>query len=130
MCADKIYRNRKNLAWCKERGIAVSGPKLGRPTSDAALSREQKEQEHRDICERNAVEGVFGTAKTAYGMDPVMTRLEGTTETVIALALMVFNLKKFLRASLCLLAEAALWVSRWLYEACAGARQRLVSMAG
>jgi hypothetical protein len=28
---DKTCRNRKNHAWCKERGIAVSGPRLKRP---------------------------------------------------------------------------------------------------
>ena len=26
--ADKTYRNRGNLAWCKERGISISGPRL------------------------------------------------------------------------------------------------------
>jgi len=29
--ADKIYRNRENIAWCKERNIRLSGPALGRP---------------------------------------------------------------------------------------------------
>jgi len=29
--ADKIYRNRDNLAYCKERRIRLSGPALGRP---------------------------------------------------------------------------------------------------
>lgn len=29
--ADKIYRNRDNLSYCKERGIRLSGPALGRP---------------------------------------------------------------------------------------------------
>ncbi|HEY9298217.1 MAG TPA: IS5 family transposase, partial [Phormidium sp.] len=28
---DKIYRTRDNRAWCKERGIRISGPPLGRP---------------------------------------------------------------------------------------------------
>lgn len=32
--------------------------------------------------------------KRAYGMDRVMARLKGTTETVIALAVLGFNLKK------------------------------------
>jgi hypothetical protein len=30
---DKIYRNRDHRAWCKERGIRISGPPLGRPPS-------------------------------------------------------------------------------------------------
>jgi transposase, IS5 family len=29
--ADKIYRNRNNLGYCKEHGIRLSGPALGRP---------------------------------------------------------------------------------------------------
>ena len=29
--ADKIYRTRENLAYCKARGIRLSGPALGRP---------------------------------------------------------------------------------------------------
>ena len=28
---DKIYRTRANRGWCKERGIRISGPPLGRP---------------------------------------------------------------------------------------------------
>ena len=29
--ADKIYRNRENLSYCKEHGIRLSGPALGQP---------------------------------------------------------------------------------------------------
>lgn len=29
--ADKIYRNRQTLAFCKEHGIRLSGPALGKP---------------------------------------------------------------------------------------------------
>lgn len=29
--ADKIYRNRENLSYCKEHDIRLSGPALGRP---------------------------------------------------------------------------------------------------
>jgi IS5 family transposase len=34
---DKAYRTRENLEYCKERGIRLSGPKLGRPPKDKAL---------------------------------------------------------------------------------------------
>lgn len=33
--ADKIYRNRENLNYCKEKGIRISGPALGRPTKES-----------------------------------------------------------------------------------------------
>ncbi len=40
---DKIYRTRENLAWCKERGIRLSGLPLGRPPKNR--SAELKKQE-------------------------------------------------------------------------------------
>lgn len=126
---DKIYRNRKNLAWCKERAIAVSGPRLGRPPKDQRLTREQKKQEYEDICARNVVEGVFGTTKTAYGMDPVMTRLEETTRTVIALSILAFNLKKLLKASLCSFSEAVSWVLHRLFSCKVVTQRRVLLIA-
>ena len=35
--ADKLYRNKDNLRYCAERGIRLSGPKLGRPPADKTL---------------------------------------------------------------------------------------------
>jgi IS5 family transposase len=32
--ADKIYRNRTNIKFCKKHGIRLSGPRLGRPPKD------------------------------------------------------------------------------------------------
>ena len=37
--ADKIYRNRNNLAYCREHGIRLSGPSLGRPKKDAGTDK-------------------------------------------------------------------------------------------
>ena len=39
--ADKIYRNRENLSYCKERGIRLSGPALGRPKKGEKHYRNQ-----------------------------------------------------------------------------------------
>jgi len=39
--ADKIYRNRENLRFCKERGIRLSGPALGRPKKDEVRNKTQ-----------------------------------------------------------------------------------------
>jgi hypothetical protein len=97
--ADQIYRSRANIAWCKERGIRLSGPALGRPPKDSELTRALKAQQNRDAADRNVIEGVFGTAKKAYGLDKVAARLEQTTRTVISLSILVFNLKKLLAAS-------------------------------
>lgn len=92
--ADKIYRNRQTLAFCKEHGIRLSGPALGRPPKDRNLSRQAKKREYRDSCDRNEVEGIFGTGKTAYGLGLISARLEETSRCVIGTALLLMNLLK------------------------------------
>ena len=104
--ADKIYRNRRSLAFCKEHGIRLSGPALGKPPKNPTLSRQVKKQEYQDSCDRNAVEGVFGTVKTAYGLGRIMAHLQETAVCVIGVALLLLNLSRSLRtpfALLCLL---------------------------
>lgn len=98
--ADKLYRTRSNITWCTERGIRLSGPKLGRPLKDAKLTKQMKAQERQDAADRNVIEGVYGTTKQSYGLNRVAARLEETTKTVIAMAILVFNLKKLLSSSL------------------------------
>jgi hypothetical protein len=56
--ADRIYRTRLNRAWCKERGIRLSGPPLGRPRAN--VSKSKKKQALEDERIRNAIEGKFG----------------------------------------------------------------------
>jgi len=61
--ADRTYRNRENLKFCKENGIRLSGPRLGRPkTSELAADRNQA---YKDNCERNVVEGLIGVGNDA-----------------------------------------------------------------
>ena len=95
--ANKIYRNRNNLNYCKERGIRLSGPALGRPKKDAIIDRKQ---EYADICDRVEVEREFSLAKRKCGMGLIMTRLQETTEHVVALSILVLNLRKVLCAFL------------------------------
>lgn len=95
--ADKIYRNRDNLRYCKEHGIRMNGPKLGRPPKDKELYEEQKRLERIESRERNAIEGKYGEAKTRYGLNRVMTSRSDTSETDIYLVFVVMNLKKRLR---------------------------------
>jgi hypothetical protein len=59
--ADRIYRTRENRAWCKERGIRISGSPLGRPP--ATISKETKKQAREDERIRQAIEGKFGTCE-------------------------------------------------------------------
>ncbi len=87
---DKIYRTRENRAWCKERGIRISGPPLGRPPAN--ISKEKKKQDKEDEKIRNSIEGKFGQAKRRFSLDRVMTKLAHTSETAIAITFLVMNL--------------------------------------
>ena len=98
--ADKIYRSRDNLRFCKKHGIRLSGPRLSRPPkvtlenasrlkAEAALARQ-------DERNRIPIEGKFGQAKRRYGINRVMTKLSCTSETAIALCFLVMNLEKWL----------------------------------
>ncbi|WP_188883507.1 IS5 family transposase, partial [Alicyclobacillus cellulosilyticus] len=93
--ADKVYRTRENLRYCKERGIRLSGPPLGRPSK--FMEAQQQRMEKEDAAGRNAIEGKFGEGKRLYGLGLIRTRLQTTSETVIALQLLVMNLEQRLR---------------------------------
>lgn len=45
--ADQIYRTGENRSFCKEHGIRLSGPKLGRPSLTKQSAKEKK-QEYQD----------------------------------------------------------------------------------
>ena len=89
--ADKIYRNRDNISYCKERGIRLSGPALGRPKKD---TYRDKEQDYRDECERVEVERKFSLGKRKCGMGLVTAKLEETAAHVAALSILLLNLHK------------------------------------
>lgn len=91
--ADKLYRNRDNLQYCKQLGVRLSGPALGRPRKDTERNRKI---EYLDMCERNEVEGKFGQGKRSYGLGLVTQRLPETIYTTIAMSLIVMNLNKVL----------------------------------
>ena len=92
--ADRLYRNRENLAYCKELGIRLSGPKLGRP---AKVAGDEKQLAIDDNRKRNAIEGKFGEGKRIYGLNRIMARLPETSACVIAMQFLVMNLAKILR---------------------------------
>ena len=99
--ADKIYRNRENLSYCKAHGIRLSGPALGRPKKGETRD---KAQDYRDECERVEVERRFSLAKRKCGMGLVTARLRETAAHVIAMSVLVLNLRKIQRALLRMLA--------------------------
>ena len=95
--ADKIYRNRENLRYCKERGIRLSGPALGRPKKGEVRN---KAQDYKDECERVEVERRFSLSKRKCGMGLVTARLQETAEHVIAMSILVLNLRRAVAALL------------------------------
>ena len=99
--ADRIYRNRENLNYCKAHGIRLSGPSLGRPKKGEVRD---KTQDYRDECERVEVERRFSPAKRKCGMGLVAAKLRETAAHVIAMSVLVLNLRKIQYALLCLLA--------------------------
>ena len=89
--ADRIYRTRENRAWCHEKGIRISGPPLGRPPSH--VSQEKKRQALEDDRIRNAIEGKFGACGNEDSVSTlVMTKLDNTSQTAIAITFLVVNL--------------------------------------
>lgn len=88
--ADKIYQTRSNRAYCKEKGIRLTGPALGRPKEEK-IDRKQKRQMYRDACDRNAVEGRNGNAKRRFGLDLLSTKLNETSKTEAAMIILAMN---------------------------------------
>ena len=89
--ADKIYRNRENLSYCKLHGIRLSGPALGRPRRDEQRDRRQT---HFDQNERIEVERQFSFAKRKCNLGKVKTKLAETVGFTLAMSIVVLNLRK------------------------------------
>ena len=94
---DKIFITKNNRSYCKERGIRISGPSLGRPSVDIEKTREVRKQEARDSRDRIPVEGKIGNCKRKYGLDRVFAKKANTSECEIAIGILLLNLDKSLR---------------------------------
>ena len=91
---DKIYGNRENRQWLKERNIRFSGKQLGRP-SIQHLTAYQKRKQKKENGMRNHIEGKFGQGKNGYNLNKIRARAAKTSESWIACILFVMNLIKF-----------------------------------
>ena len=69
-------------------GIKLKAKPLGRPSA--------VDVEHVRPGERNPIEGTFGQAKTAYGLNRIKARLAQTSESWIATIILVLNLIKLI----------------------------------
>jgi len=92
---DQIYRTKENRAWCKERGIRITGVPLGRPHKN--IDSLVKKQAQDDEKFRSRIEGKFGEAKRRFSLGRVMTKLSETSQTAIAITFLVMNLSTLLR---------------------------------
>ena len=80
----------------------MSGPKLGRPGKKKQTKIEKK-QEYQDNTDRIEVEREFSVEKHSYGLGLIVTKLEETQLTSIALSVLTANLFKMQRRILCAL---------------------------
>ncbi len=92
--ADKIYRNRENLRYCKTHGIRLSGPALGRPKKNETRD---KLQDYLDQNDRVEVERQISLVKRKCNLGTVRTKLEPTVGFTIAMSIVVLNLRKIQR---------------------------------
>jgi hypothetical protein len=90
----------------KGKGVILKAKPPGRPS---ALSI------HVSPGERSPIDGKFGQAKTAYGLDRIKARLKETSESWIAGIFMVLNLVKPAGVVLlCLLLNMETSLTAWL----------------
>lgn len=98
--ADAIYRTRGNRAYCKERGIRLSGASPGGQPQDPEKLAALRQQIHEDEIDRIPVEGKFGNVKRKGTLARVMAKLAHTAECVIHVGFIVLNLDRKLLALL------------------------------
>jgi hypothetical protein len=107
--ADKIYCTRENREKLKNLNIVLRAKPLGRPKA--------VKEKHVRPGERNPIEGKFGQAKTAYGMNRIKARLQQTSESWIASIILVLNLVKLAgQVPLCLLNTMITYSARLAFE--------------
>lgn len=91
--ADQIYCTRENRKWLRDWGIKLIAKPLGRPSAKAVAV-------HLSPGERNPIEGKFGQAKIAYGLDNIKAKLNETSQSWIAAIALVLNLVAMTRQAL------------------------------
>lgn len=95
---DQIYRTKDNLNYCKDRGIRVSGPKLGRPKKNP--DPQEKVIAYQDEVDRIQIEREISLAKRKHGLSLIRAKLAETTLSVVHLSIISLNLSKIQRDSL------------------------------
>ena len=91
LLADRIYLNRKNRKWLKEKNIRIVGKPLGRPPKEQ-LNAYQKRKQKKERNQRNLIEGKFGQAKNAYGLSNIQAKRSDTSQSWISAIFFIMNL--------------------------------------
>ncbi|HVY75495.1 MAG TPA: IS5 family transposase [Puia sp.] len=91
---DRLYGNRENRRLMKEKGIRFVGKSLGRPSVG---QKERERSLHKEMAERNPIEGKFGQGKNAYGLAKIRARLQETSESWVMTIYPVMNLIKLVQ---------------------------------
>ncbi len=91
LLADRIYFNRENRKWLKQKNIRIVGASLGRPTKEQ-LSPYQKRKPRKERNQRNLIEGKFGQGKNDYGLGNIEAKRKDTSESWIGTIFFVMNL--------------------------------------
>lgn len=81
-----------NLQYCKERGIRLARPSLGRPKKD---DMGDKDLEYRDNADRVEVERGFSHLKGSFGLGLLRTKRKDTTLKAISLSIILKYLSTF-----------------------------------
>ena len=89
---DQIYRTRDNIKFCKDNGIRISGPKLGRPVKDKSIQKKDRKTAAKDNTDRIEIERYFSTAKHRNGMGLINKKRKDTSLTAIALSVLITNI--------------------------------------
>ena len=95
--ADTIYRTRDNLRYCREHGIHLNGPRLGKPPKDPAIRKQELHLEWLESGERGDIERRFGIDKRCYSLGRITAKLKHTSEIMIHMSVLTLNLQKRLR---------------------------------
>ena len=96
LLADRIYLNRENRRYLKEKGIKITGKPLGRPSAKETQTAMQRYRKKKKAAERNHIEGKFGQGKRGYHLNNIKARLPETSESWINTIFLVMNLTKLL----------------------------------
>jgi hypothetical protein len=113
---DRAYATNDNRNYCKTKGIRLSAPKRGRKSEE--VKEAERKQLYHDSCQRNAIEGDYGTGKRKYGLGLIMTKLYETTLTAISFKFFVKNMERFLRLFVllvCLLMDVLVFHRRQVF---------------